>query len=89
MSQNWNSVLNDYHLHKIIGKGSFGQVVKGSCKITSQIVAIKNINNIFVSSYDAIKIIREILIMKHLSFMPDNKYTVKLLDLIYPQQSES
>jgi hypothetical protein len=49
-------------------------------------VAIKNINNIFLTSYDSIKIIREILIMKELSKIPNNKYTVKLLDLIYPQE---
>jgi serine/threonine protein kinase len=56
--------------------------VGGTCRKTKQIVAIKLIKNMFENEYSTTKVLREIQILKHLSHMPNNFYTVKLLDLV-------
>ena len=45
-------------------------------------MAIKYVRNIFENEYSTTKILREIQILKHLTSMPNNHYTVKLLDLM-------
>ena len=57
-------------------------MVGGICKKTNQSVAIKYVKNIFENEYSITKVLREIQILKHLSSMPNNFYTVKLLDLM-------
>ena len=47
-------------------------------------VAIKYINDAFDSCHSAKNIYREIAILRHLSSMQENIFTVKLLDVIIP-----
>ncbi|MFN9903320.1 MAG: protein kinase domain-containing protein [bacterium] len=48
----------------IMGKGSFGTVVKAYHRITGQIVAIKHISNPFENIYSAKKVLREISFLR-------------------------
>ena len=51
-------------------------------------VAIKLIQNIDKSSYTTRKVLREIIILRKLSEMDENLFTIKLLDVIIPLVEE-
>ena len=53
-------MLLKYKLDKLIGKGSFGEVMKAKCRLTKNIVAIKLISDGYKSNYDFKKVMREI-----------------------------
>ena len=57
----------DYKLKKILGSGSYGQVVKAVHKKSQRTVAIKLMNETFKSDYKAKQVLREIQIMRKLS----------------------
>lgn len=60
LSSTWKYALNDYELIKLIGIGSYGEVVQAKCRKTGQEVAIKLIDGLFKHSYDSKKIVREV-----------------------------
>lgn len=72
---------------KVIGKGSFGQVVKARCLQTGSIYAIKLIKHIFTNIYECRKVYREISILRQLSAMKTNIFTPKLHDVILAESS--
>ena len=49
----------------LVGKGTFGQVVEAKHRATGKIVAIKMIEKIFEDEYEAIKVIREVQLLRH------------------------
>jgi serine/threonine protein kinase len=53
-------VTPKFKIIKVLGEGSFGQVVKAIECDTSKVFAIKMIENVFESTYNFKKIIREI-----------------------------
>ena len=56
--------VNRYHLVEIIGKGSYGVVASAIDSATGEMVAIKKINNVFEHQSDAIRILREIKLVR-------------------------
>ena len=50
-----------------IGKGSYGTVQKGKCRVTGRPVALKIIENRSDIEYDCIKLLREIQLMKKMN----------------------
>ena len=76
--------MKKYKIVKILGEGSFGIVVEARKKRTKEKVAIKYISDYDSSEYGALKTVREIQILKKLTEIPENVYTVKILDLIEP-----
>jgi mitogen-activated protein kinase 1/3 len=72
---------------KLIGVGSYGEVVQAKHKASGQIVAIKLIKNILRTEYETKKIVREIQILRHLSQMKNNHFTTKILDIISPNST--
>ena len=81
----WECLTTDYELHKIQGQGSFGQVVKATIKAKNEIVAIKYIADAFDDVHSVKRVYREITILRHLSQMDNNIFTVKLIDVIIPE----
>lgn len=63
---------------KVIGEGSYGKVVKASCKATGREVAIKFIEHVNLNEYDCVKAIREIQLLKRLSKM--STFIVEIID---------
>ena len=88
LSSTWKYALVDYELIKLIGIGSYGEVVHAKSKATGKEVAIKLISGIFRHNYDSKKIIREIQILRQLSQMPNNQFTTKIFDIITPPNGD-
>ena len=77
--------INDrYKIQKLIGEGTYGNVYKGKDRKTGQRVAIKLIKNVFRDELHAKYVCRELKLMRHLTSLNNNIYTVKLLDVIVP-----
>jgi len=53
-----------YRTHEIVGKGSYGVVCSATDTRTGQKVAIKKINDVFDHVSDAIRILREIKLLR-------------------------
>lgn len=85
----WRQALKDYEFIKLIGQGSYGEVVQAKHRNSGKEVAIKLINNIFKSEYDSKKIVREIQILRQFTQMENNSFTTKIFDIITPKSSES
>ena len=56
-------------------------MAKARCRKSGNTYAIKLIQNVFYSSYETKKILREIQILRHLSNIEHNIFTVKLHDV--------
>ena len=69
LHKDWNVIAKSYTLDGVLGQGSYGTVMKGVCKITGQVVAIKYISGFSKWDYDCVKVIREIQILRELSQM--------------------
>ena len=81
-------IESKYEIIEFIGRGSYGSVSKGKCKLSGKIVAIKIMENQTDSEYDSIKLVREIQLMRHLNKICkkiDNKantFIPELIDII-------
>ena len=64
-------------------------MVKATHRDTKQTVAIKYIADAFSDMYSVKRVYREIAILRRLSSMEDNIFTVKLIDVIIPQETEN
>jgi hypothetical protein len=58
----WSVALKFFQIEKLLGFGSYGQVVLATCKFSRRQVAIKFIQGIFKNEYDCVKVLREISI---------------------------
>lgn len=59
----WNEAKR-YTVHEVIGKGSYGVVCSAKDNVTGQMVAIKKIQNVFENVADALRILREIKLLR-------------------------
>lgn len=71
-------VGDEYALIEILGRGSYGQVVKGMDRVSGKIVAVKQMKRIFDEPTDAKRAYREMHILRHLG----HPSVVKLLNVI-------
>jgi serine/threonine protein kinase len=72
-----------YSLNRIIGKGAYGVVISCHDHLTGQDVAIKKVTRAFEDLTDSKRILREIMLLKHLK----HENTISLLDVIHPHTS--
>lgn len=82
IEEEWSYIEDRFKILKLEGKGVYGQVVKAQCRTTEQIYAIKLLRSIDSDVQYAKKIYREISILKQISKIPNNIFTVKLKDVI-------
>ena len=87
LSPVWKHAQKDYIFIQLIGVGAYGEVVQAKHKHTNQIVAIKLLRQLFENIYDSKKVIREIQIMRHLTQMQNNHFTIKIYDIIIPENT--
>ena len=77
----WSPILDKYEPIRVLGSGSYGQVIEAINRLTQQKVAIKRVSNLFEDLIDTKRILREITL---LHFMK-NQFIVELLDIVYDQ----
>ena len=78
-------VGSDYEIIKLLGSGSYGQVVSAIHKPTQTKVAIKKMDGVFEDEVDCKRILREVTILRRLR----HQYVVELFDLIKPKDLTS
>ena len=82
----WNKVTEDYELLDILGKGTYGLVVKAKHRSKKRMVAIKLMENVMNDSYEAKRLFTEIYILRKMSQIKDNVFTCKIYDIILPEK---
>ena len=81
----WMPILDKYEPLKVLGSGSYGQVIQAKSKLTNQTVAIKRVTGLFEDLIDTKRILREITLLRFMK----NQFIVELLDIIYDQDDEN
>ena len=87
LDRSWQHMLQFYEPKRILGEGSYGQVMKAKCRSSGKVVAIKLIKDVFSNVGLPRYILREISLLHQLSRMPGNIFTTKLLDIIIDAQN--
>ena len=77
--EHWD-VPERYKLVKVLGKGSYGEVAEAYDKITERKVAIKRMPDVLSEETDAIRMFREIFILRRLK----HKHVCDLVDILKP-----
>jgi len=77
------TVHKRYQFKKVVGKGAYGVVVSCVDTQTGKNVAIKKVNKAFDDLTDSKRILREIMLLKHLK----HENIVNLLDIVHPETS--
>ena len=62
----FQAINTKYKIKEQIGKGAYGCVYRGLCRVTNRQVALKILKNEMKSDYDYVKVIREIQLMDEL-----------------------
>ena len=62
-----NDLNDQYIIHKMVGKGSYGEVAKATHKSSGKKVAIKLIQDGFTGIYSCRKLLREIFLLRKLN----------------------
>ena len=81
----WMPILDKYEPVKVLGSGSYGQVIQAKNKLTNQTVAIKRVMGLFEDLIDTKRILREITLLRFMK----NQFIVELLDIIYDKDDEN
>ena len=82
--EKWADITDRYHLERILGSGSYGEVASAIDRKTGERTAVKRIHHLFDVEMDTKRIVREIHLLRHLKH--DN--IVKLLDVITPRDKD-
>ena len=77
--EHWD-VPERYELVKVLGKGSYGEVAEAYDRITKRKVAIKRMPDVLSDETDAIRMFREIFILRRLK----HKHVINLVDILKP-----
>ena len=81
----WGVLEGQYIIQQMLGQGSFGTVASAIHVETGTEVAIKMMSNTFKDIYNAKKIISEIEILRKLSEIDGNCFTIQIYDIIFPE----
>ena len=79
------AVGDRYQLIRMLGRGSYGEVAQAKDKVTDDTVAIKRITSAFEQEVDAIRLYREIHILRRLR---GHECIIQLLDVVQPPNFE-
>lgn len=75
----WN-VGENYKVNELIGKGAYSMVASGIHIPTGKKVAIKRIVDLFVKKHEALRILREVVLLR----MLEHKNIISLYEIIVP-----
>lgn len=89
LDKQWKIIKQNYSITRFMGEGSYGEVVKARHRTTREVVAIKmlkfNFNNIHLIR----NVIRELAILRQLTMMDNNYFTITLKELVVPVDIET
>jgi serine/threonine protein kinase len=85
LNSSWKACKRDYKLTEVVGEGSVGLVVKARHRVSNIQVAIKKIDCSFDDLLHMKYVLRELTILRQLSEMEGNEFTIKLYDVIIPE----
>ena len=81
----WKPILGKYEPLKVLGSGSYGQVIQARNKETNKVVAIKRVMGLFEDLIDTKRILREITLLRFMK----NQFIVELQEIIYDQEDKN
>ena len=81
LSHHWDQLMKQYKFLEVLGKGTFGQVIKAKNRKTKQLVAIKFVKTNFNNLVSTRAILREVSLLRQLS-SSKNSYVTNLIDVI-------
>ncbi|MCQ2821482.1 MAG: mitogen-activated protein kinase [archaeon] len=81
--KDWEPILDKYTPKKMLGSGSYGQVVEAEDKATGRLVAIKRVPGLFEDLIDTKRVLREITLLRFMK----NENIVELLDIVYDKRN--
>lgn len=79
----WEPILDKYVPKKLLGSGSYGQVIEAEEKGTGKLVAIKRVPGLFEDLIDTKRVLREITLLRFMK----NENIVELLDIVYDKKN--
>lgn len=79
------SVGERYQLVRMLGRGSYGEVAQAKDMLTQELVAIKRITSAFEQEVDAVRLYREIHILRNLR---GHECIINLIDVVQPLNLE-
>ena len=82
--KDWEPILDKYTPRKMLGTGSYGQVIEAEEKATGKLVAIKRVPGLFEDLIDTKRVLREITLLRFMK----NENIVELLDIVYDKNNE-
>ena len=88
LDSSWKEIKTDFKLTTLLGKGSFGIVIKGKHRQSRNEVAIKRIDCNFKDMEKIKYVLREITILRQLTQMEFCNFTPKLFDIVIPSRFE-
>lgn len=88
IKEEFASIENKYHILTIIGKGSYGIVVKAYDLQTKRHVAIKKFNHLYRDIIDTKRALREVSILRQLN-QYEHPNIVRLYDIIIPDHKNA
>ena len=74
-----------YQLVRLLGRGSYGEVAQAKDRLTQDLVAIKRITSAFEQEVDAVRLYREIHILRRLR---GHECIINLIDVVQPVNLE-
>lgn len=79
------AVGDRYQMIRMLGRGSYGEVAQAKDKMTNDVVAIKRITSAFDHEVDAIRLYREMHILRRLK---GHECIIQLIDIVKPPNLE-
>ena len=87
LDSSWKSLKTNYKLTDVVGQGSGGLIVKARHRLSNREVAIKKIDCSFKDLNHMKYVLRELTILRQLSEMVDNQFTIQLYDVVVPEHA--
>ena len=84
-STSWTPILEQYSIDEVLHVDNGMCLAKATNYQTKAKVHIKFVNNLRKDRNKTVMLLRELLILHELTIMPDNIFTVKLVNIILPK----
>ena len=88
IDKKWKQIQEKFSITRFIGSGSCGEVARVKHRETREVYAVKLVKFDQKNTFQMKNLVRELSILRQLSSMKNNIFTVKLYDVILPKNSK-